>query len=122
MRKTLLAALAAAIGSCAPAYAQTVGEPVAVRAVCKDRALVERHIKWSQEDRNYNRANAEFLVAATAGECVGLPVGGQAVIEEIGLRSDPFVDNDGDLVRLTAIRVRGFWTMYLEVLGKEKKA
>lgn len=120
MRKTLLAALIGLIPvQCVPTYAQTVGEPVAVRAVCKDRALVERHIKWSQEDGHYDRANAQFLEAAMLGECAGLPPGLTATIEEVGYKGAPFVDKDGDLVQFTAIKVRGYWTMYMSMLSKK---
>lgn len=120
MRKLALLALIGFIpAQCVPTYAQTVGEVVAVRAVCKDRALVERHVKWMQEDGNYDRANAQFLEAAVAGECTGLPEGLSATIEEVGHQSAPFVDKDGDLVQFTAIKVRGYWTMYMAMLSKK---
>ena len=120
MRKMLIPAFAVCMGLwCPSVMAQAVGEVVAVRAVCKDRALVERHVKWVQEDGNYDRANAQFLEAAVAGECTGLPEGLSAMIEEVGHQSAPFVDKDGDLVQFTAIKVRGYWTMYLSMLSKK---
>lgn len=122
MRKLALLALVGLLpAQCVPTYAQTVGEEVSVRAACKDRALVERHIKWSQEDGNYDRANAQFLEAAMLGECAGLPPGLTAPIEEVGYRGAPFVDKDGGLVQFTAIKARGYWTMYMVILGREKK-
>ena len=120
MRKLALLVLIGLIpAQCVPTYAQTVGEEVAVRAVCKDRALVERHVKWVQEDGNYDRANAQFLEAAVAGECTGLPAGISAPIEEVGYKGTAFVDKDGDLVQFTAIKVRGYWTMYMVMLSKK---
>ena len=121
MRKIIVLAAAALAASCTPAMAQTVGEMVAVRAVCKDRAMVERHVKWAEEDKDYDRANKEFIAAQMVGGCITVPPGTTTQIEEIGARSKSFVDNDGDLVRLTAIRVRGFWTMHLEILTPAKQ-
>ena len=123
MRKALLAALVGLIPvQCVPTYAQTVGEMVEVRAICASREMVENHVTMSMVDRNYNRANDEFRKAAAEGLCYALPYPVQLPVQEVGRKSAPFTDNDGDRVRLTAIKIKGAWTMHLEILEAGKRS
>ena len=101
--------------------AQDIGDTVQVVAVCKDRAMIEQHLKWIVEDEGYERANKDFTRALHSGECVAMPAVISLPIEEVGLRTAVFVDSDGDRVRLAAIRVRNAWTMFLEIFDTAKK-
>ena len=122
MRRLAILALGLSSFGCNPVLAQPkVEELVEPRAVCIDRELVERHVRFIGEDKNYDRANKEFLAAAQEGQCVGLPVGARIPISEVGITTGPFVDKDGDLVRITAIRLHKYWTLYLELLQVGKK-
>lgn len=120
MKKVLLAAT---IGVFAfSAQAQTVGETARVLAVCANQEMTDRHALMAAQDGNYDRINAEFLTAVKEGTCFKLAVPVAVKIEEIGVRGGTFVDKDGDIVRLTSIKVLGAWSLYLEILGEGGKS
>lgn len=123
MKKLALLALIGFIPvQCAPTYAQTVGDMTQVHAVCASREVTDRHVLMAAQDGNYDRINAEFLTAVADGSCFKLAAPVATKIEEIGVRGDTFVDKEGDIVRLTSIKVMGAWSLYLEILGKGGKS
>ena len=122
MKKALLAALVGLIPvQCVPTYAQSVGEMVEVRAICAEKSFVENHVRMATADKNYDRVNKEFVQAVGEGLCYALPYPMHLKVEEVGHKSPPFTDNDGDRVRLTAIKIKGAWTMHLEILEAGKR-
>lgn len=116
------AALALVIVSKTVRAEVSVGDGVTIQAICKARALVEAQIA-SVVDRGgkYDEANALYEVAVMQGDCVTLPAAHPATVAEIGAVSPDITDEDGDVVRMTAIRVNAnvpVWTVVFEIIKK----
>lgn len=105
-----------AVGTCAEqALAIEPGESVSVQGLCKSRVTVERHLALVEEDRNYVRLAADFREQLASGECGLLPQPQNLRVEEVGRTAPQFRDSDGDMVTISIIRVRDFWTLNLAI-------
>ena len=118
MKKWLIGVGAVLLSSCvgSVALAQKIGDAVRVRAICAEEEMVERAAKAIHRDRRYGGTDAEFAAAVAEGQCYVLPYPVEFKVDDVGYRSPIFVDDDGDQVRISVIRVRGAWTLFIEVL------
>lgn len=93
-----------------------VGDFVAFRIACKTEALITRQLAIVR-DHGYDAVQSQFALDVKAQECVSLPSFVEAPIDEIGA-SFTFVDDDGDLMTYTAVRVKKAWTVNAVNNGK----
>lgn len=108
--------------SCVPAAAKTpeVGDTTLVQAVCETKEFPELFVRLATESGSY-KVGIELLEDKVAeGECMILPQPVMLVIEEVGEKSIPFVDTDGDVVEARAVRVSRVWTVSVKFVEGAK--